>query len=314
MPTTQAVVVDPASPGRFVIREFPAPDPLPNQALVRVKAISLNRGEIRYSMAAPAGRRPGWDLAGIVERSAPDGSGPKPGTRVVGMLDLGSWAQLVAVPTYALAELPDNVSFAQAATLPVAGLTALHSLYKGGFLLEQPVLITGATGGTGDFACQLAKLAGSRVVATVRSKDREKFVRDNGADEVVIGDDPSPAAQFGPYPLIIDSIAGPHFGKILAMLATRGTCVIFGATAGAEPTINAAKFYQTGSTTLYGFILFHELKTEPAGVGLSRLVALLSANKLKPHIDLEESWAKIADIAKKLMDRSFTGKAVLHLD
>ena len=129
--TMRAVVVDPSSADHFVIREFPAPAPLPDEAVVRVNAISLNRGEVRYALSAPAGRRPGWDLAGVVEQAAANGAGPKAGQRVVGMLNVGSWAQRVAVPTNALAELPENVSFAQAATLPVAGLTALHSMYKG---------------------------------------------------------------------------------------------------------------------------------------------------------------------------------------
>src|SRR5258706_10288139 len=134
---TRAVVVDPSVAQRFVIKEVEDPQPLPNQAIVKVHAVSVNRGEVRYSMSAPAGRRPGWDLAGVVEKAATDGSGPKEGARVVGLASLGSWAQRVAVPTNALAELPENVSFEVAATLPVAGLTALHSLYKGGFLVNK---------------------------------------------------------------------------------------------------------------------------------------------------------------------------------
>ena len=242
MRTTKAVVVDPAAPGRFVISDFPAPEATPSQAIVRVKAVSINRGEVRYSMSAPAGRRPGWDLAGIVEKAAADGTGPKEGSRVVGMLSLGSWAQLVAVPTDALAKLPDAVSFEVASTLPVAGLTALHSLYKGGFLLGKTILVTGATGGTGDFTIQLAKLGGAKVVALTRSKERESIGREFGADHVVVGDDLAPAAALGPYNLIIDSVGGPSFGKIVEMLAHGGVAVVFGATAGSEVSFNASKF------------------------------------------------------------------------
>ena len=93
---------------------------------------------------ASTGWRPGWDLAGTVELEAEDGSGPRTGRRVVGLLPSGAWAEVVAVPTHSLAELPDTVSFAQAATLPVAGLTALYGLEQGGGLLGQRVLITGA--------------------------------------------------------------------------------------------------------------------------------------------------------------------------
>jgi NADPH:quinone reductase-like Zn-dependent oxidoreductase len=314
METTKAVVVDPAAPGRFVIGDFPGPVPLADQAVVRVRAVSVNRGEVRYSMSAPAGRRPGWDLAGVVEQAAADGSGPKVGSRVVGLMSLGSWAQRVAVPTNALAEIPANVSYEAASTLPVAGLTALHILYKGGFLLGKKVLVTGATGGTGDFSIQLAKLGGATVVALTRSKEREAIVREFGADHVVVGDDLSPAAALGPFDLIIDSVSGPAFGNTVEMLASRGVHVIFGATAGAQITFNASKFYLAGGASIYGFILFKELSIEPASVGLKILGDLVAAGKLRPRIEVVENWKKVAEITQQLTDRKFVGKAVLTID
>src|SRR5436190_20156382 len=189
MSTNLAVVVDPEAPGRLVIRPVPEPTADRDEALVRVHAISLNRGEVRRSGMAAAGWRPGWDLAGIVERSPADGQGPSVGTRVVGFLPEGAWAQRVVVPRNALAELPDKVTFSQAATFPVAGLTALHALGKGGPLLAKRVLVTGATGGVGDFAVQLARLAGAHVSAVVRRNDQAAAVRQLGAHEVVVGDE-----------------------------------------------------------------------------------------------------------------------------
>ena len=94
---------------------------------------------------SPAGARPGWDFAGVVEGGAADGSGPPPGTRVVGLLPSGAWAERVRAAGDWLAPLPDGVSDAQAACLPVAGLTALHALRQGGLLLGRKVLIDGAT-------------------------------------------------------------------------------------------------------------------------------------------------------------------------
>src|SRR5438445_3176874 len=182
-----AVVVDPDAPGRLVIRSVPEPSPDRSEVIVRVRAISLNRGEVRRSGMAAAGWRPGWDLAGVVERAAADGSGPGVGTRVVGFLPEGAWAQRVAVPKNALAELPDKVTFAQAATFPVAGLTALLALGKGGLLLGRRVLVTGATGGVGDFAVQLARLAGAPVTANVRRADQGPAVRQLGAHDEVVG-------------------------------------------------------------------------------------------------------------------------------
>jgi NADPH:quinone reductase len=93
---------------------------------------------------ADVGFNPGWDLAGTIERAAADGTGPQASARVVGLLASGAWAELVAVPTNSLAELPEGVSFELAATLPVAGLTALYALEKGGGLVGRSVLVTGA--------------------------------------------------------------------------------------------------------------------------------------------------------------------------
>jgi len=132
MATNQDVVVDQKVPGKLIIRDIAMPRLLPSEALVRVSAISLNRGETRRSIQIEDGWRPGWDLAGVVEQAAADGSGPHTGGRVVGFLPDGAWAQYVAAPSHALAPLPDAVTFAQAATLPVAGLTAFYALAQRG--------------------------------------------------------------------------------------------------------------------------------------------------------------------------------------
>src|SRR4029077_10619593 len=130
----RAVVVDPSLPDRLGIREVSLRDPDRDEVVVRVTAISLNRGETRSALQAEPGWRPGWDFAGIVETAAADGSGPEPGTRVVGILPSGAWAERVNCRSHAVAVLPEAVSDAQAATLPVAGLTALHALRQGGLL------------------------------------------------------------------------------------------------------------------------------------------------------------------------------------
>jgi NADPH:quinone reductase len=309
--SNRAVVVDPEAPGRLAIRTVADPATDRGEALVRVRAISLNRGEVRRAGMAPAGWRPGWDLAGTVERPAADGSGPRAGARVVGLLPEGAWAERVAVPTHALAELPDKVTFSQAATFPVAGLTALHALGKGGLLLGRRVLITGATGGVGDFAVQLARLAGAHVSASARRADQAPALRQWGAHEVVVGDE-IPAAP--KYDLIIESVGGRTLGTALGALARGGLCVTLGVSASAEVTFDTRAFFATGRTTLYGFYIFSELGSEPASVGLRRLADLVEAGQLAPHISLEQPWEEIGQIAQDLMARRFPGKAVLTLE
>src|ERR1700675_4192398 len=308
MNANRAVVVDPEAPGRLVIRPVAEPVPDRGEVVVRVRAISLNRGEVRRSGMAEAGWRPGWDLAGEVERAAADGSGPKAGARIVGLLPEGAWAERVAVPAHALAELPDKVTFSQAATFPVAGLTALHALTKRGLLLGRRVLVTGATGGVGDFAVQLARLAGAHVTASARRADQVPALQQLGAHEVVVGDEIPPSPK---YDLVIESVGGRTLGTALAALPRGGVCVTLGVSASADVTFDTRTFFATGRATLYGFYLFTELGSEPASLGLRRLADLVAAGQLAPHISLERPWAEISQVAKDLMDRRFPGKAVL---
>ena len=139
------------------ISEVPEPRPTANEALVRVEATSLNRGEVSRAKNAPAGHQVGWDVFGVVERAAESGAGPSAGTTVLGLVDNGAWAELVAVPVDYLAPVPGGVTPAQAACLPLAGMTAFRALALGGFPAGKSVLITGASGGVGHLAVQLAR-------------------------------------------------------------------------------------------------------------------------------------------------------------
>jgi NADPH:quinone reductase-like Zn-dependent oxidoreductase len=309
----KAVVVDPNAPGRLALGEVAEPTPAPSEAVVRVAAVSLNLGEIRNAQRAPAGARIGWDLAGTVERAAADGTGPREGARVVGMLGTGAWAEAVAVPTHALAELPMEVSFAQAATLPIAGLTALLVLERTTGLLGRRVLITGASGGVGVFACRLARLSGAHVVGLIRQARYEALVREAGAHEVVVGEDATGAAEHGPYRLIAESVGGRVLSQSLEMLGPDGVCVSFGTSSGADVAFNIWSLNRTVRGTLYGFLIFNELGHEPASVGLARLATLVAEERLRPHIDVEAPWTDVGSVTQQLLDRKIAGKAVLRI-
>jgi NADPH:quinone reductase-like Zn-dependent oxidoreductase len=217
----------------------------------------------------------------------------------------------VAVPKNALAVLPDKVTFSQAATFPVAGLTALLALGKSGSILGKHVLVTGATGGVGDFAVQLARLGGAHVTASVRRADQVPAVRALGAHDVIVGDEIPRSPK---HDLIIESVGGKTLGSALAALERAGVCVTLGVSASAETTFDAREFFVAGRTTLYGFYLFTEFGNEPASVGLRRLAELVAAGQLAPHISVERPWTDIAPVAQDLMARRYPGKAVLTLD
>jgi NADPH:quinone reductase-like Zn-dependent oxidoreductase len=313
--TIRAIVVDQTAPGRLAIKPVELRDPDRDEVAVRVTAISLNRGETRRALQqAEPGWRPGWDFAGVVETEARDGSGPQGGTRVVGLLPNGAWAERVNCRSHAVAALPDAVSDAQAATLPVAGLTALHALRQGGLLLGRKVLVDGATGGVGHFACQLALAAGAIVWGHVRREEQRAQVAEWCGGRAIVGRDLSAAKGEGPYWLMVDSLGGSALSAALGMLAPNGTCVTLGISEAGISNIESRSFFGTGGALLYGLTLFHELMSvERGGIGLALLADEIAAGRLKPQIAVEAGWNEIGAIAQRLIDRDFTGKAVLHI-
>jgi NADPH2:quinone reductase len=313
--TIRAIVVDPAALGRLAIKPVELRDPDRDEVGVRVTAISLNRGETRRAtQVAEPGWRPGWDFAGIVETEAADGSGPKAGSRVVGLLPNGAWAERVNCRGHAVAALPDAVSDAQASTLPVAGLTALHALRQGGLLLGRKVLVDGASGGVGHLACQLANAAGAYVWGHVRRAEQREVVAAWCGGRVVVGRELSAAKDHAPYWLIVDSVGGSALQAALGMLAPNGTCVTLGVSEGPTVTFESRDLFSIGGARLYGLTLFHELMSvERAGIGLALLAGLIETGKLTPQIAIEAGWGEIGAIARRLIDRDFTGKAVLHI-
>ncbi|HEY3329693.1 MAG TPA: zinc-binding dehydrogenase [Capsulimonadaceae bacterium] len=309
----RAVVVDQNVPGKLVIREVDEPAAGPSDAIVAVAATSLNLGEVRYSQGWETGTHVGWDLAGIVEVAAADGSGPSVGSRVAGFIARGAWAQKVAIPASALGVVPATVSFTQAATLPVAGLTAYHALKQRGDLLGRKVLITGASGGVGHFAVQLAKAAGAFTVALLRSESKRGLVAAAKPDAIVVSADAKAAAQFGPYDLVVEAVGGETFAAALTMLAKDGVLVTFGATSSSEVTFPLGSFFGNGGNKIYGLTLFHEVVAEPAGIGLGVLGRLVADGRVVPHVDIETSWDNVADIAQQMLAGKIQGKAVMTI-
>jgi NADPH:quinone reductase len=312
----RAVVIDPRSPQRVGFRTVESPVPRATEALVSVKAISVNRGEVVYRVRGEAGTRLGWDLAGIVAQPAAEGPGPARGTRVVGLLRSGAWAEQAAVPVNALAELDASVTFTQAAALPTAGLTALTAIEHGGSLIARTVLVTGASGGVGLIACRLASLAGALVVGQVRQSRYAPLVREAGADHVVVDDSVAAAEPSGPYHLIIEQLGGQALAEAMTQLAAGGTCVSVGVAtgpAGYEVPVDMARMRRAPGAGLRILNLYHELEREPASAGLQRLIRLAGAGKLAPHLGAEADWREIGQVAQALIDRRFPGKAVLHV-
>ena len=227
---------------------------------------------------------------------------------MVGLADEGGWAELAALPKDRLAVLPDDVSFEAASTLPVAGLTALRALEVGGPLLGRRVLITGAAGGVGRYAIQLAHRAGAHVTAVVRNAERGEGLRELGADELITELEP----EGEPFDLLLESVGGASLAAALTRVAPQGTVVAFGASSPEPTTFDVSGFYGRGGSRLYGLRVFDELARHRSGVrDLTLLVNELAAGRLDPQIDFVTSWEDVDTAIDALIDRRVAGKAVL---
>ena len=277
-----------------------------SEALIQVRATALNFGEVHFidHMRKP-GEVPGWDAAGVVVQTAADGSGPPVGSRVVGLHGAGGWAERRAVPTENLAVLPDSVDFGPAAALPVAGVTALQSLRALGPVVGRRVLITGASGGVGRFAVQLAARAGAHVIAAVGSTARGAGLTALGATEVVVG----LADVAEPVSGVLDNVGGPLLAEAFSLLDDGGSLQSIGMASNQPSTIDFEVERRTGvRKRLEPFTV-----RTPFGPDLAYLVELLAAGELDPQIGLRTSWNDVSEAAEALLDRRVAGKAVLDV-
>ena len=289
------------------MRQVAEPQTAPNEALIEVRAFSLNRGELRLFQARPEGWRPGQDISGVVLKPAADGSGPPPGTRVVALTDNAGWAERAEVPSHRMAALPDNACFEAAATLPVAGLTALRTLRHGAPLLGKRVLITGAAGGVGHLAVQIAARSGARVTAVVGSRERGRHIR--GAAEIVDGVE---KAQ-GRFALILESAGGASLAAAIARIEARGTIVIFGNSSGEPTSVTFRDFAEHPNARIQSFSYFTSEPEDRFAPDLALLASLVGDGSLKPAL-AENSWRDLAKVGPELRDRRVAGKAVFRID
>lgn len=302
----RAVINTPDADQPVEFTEAEQPVPAANEAVVAVRAFSVNRGELALLAIRPHGWRPGQDVAGVVVEGAADGSGPQPGTRVVGMVDNAGWSEAAAVDVSRLAVLPDAVSMEQAAALPMAGITALRTLRFGGSLLGRRVLITGANGGVGRFHIQLAALSGAEVTAvTTRAEQVEKELKALGATEVVA----EVADASGSFDLIEESVGGTALSAALTKVAPKGTIVVLGASSGEKAAINVYDFLGHEGVRLQNYMSY--AATDPTDVDLRILTDLVAAGKLVADPGTTADWSTLGETVKRMRERALPGGKVV---
>ncbi|MGW5644692.1 zinc-binding dehydrogenase [Saccharopolyspora sp. NPDC003752] len=302
----RALIHDPTAPAGLRIADTEPPVAADSQVLVEVHAVSLNFGELAYlTQQRGPGEIPGCDAAGIVVRPAADGSGPPVGTRVSSFDFQGGWAELRAIDTSDLATVPESVEFGAASALPAAGVTALQALRRLGPVVGRRVLITGASGGVGRFAVQLATRAGAHVIASVGSPARGDGLAELGAAEVVVGLDGITAPVFG----LLDNVGGSHLAEGFGLLGDGGIALSIGQASREPTTIDfEGERVRGGLKRLEPFIV-----RKPFGPDLAYLTSLLAKGLLDPQIGWRGPWDRASEAAAALLGRRIPGKAVLDI-
>lgn len=306
----RALLVDSSAPSGLRLGETADPEPAPHEALVRVTATSLNYGETAHRTEAPDGTVLGWDAAGVIERAAADGSGPAAGTPVVTFGEAGGWAELRAVHTGLIGIPPTGADPAALSTLPVAGGSALRALRRIGDTLGRRILITGATGGVGRYAVQLARLGGAHVIASTSDPDTHgDALRALGAHEVIAG----PEAVAEPVHGVVDLVGGPQLVAAYDTLAAHGTLVSVGHVTGQPETFPFGALYGDAGRHDRSIVTFFLLERPDLGPDLTWLAERLAAGDLDPQISWRGSWDHAEEAVTALLDRRLHGKAVLDI-
>lgn len=300
----KALVVNPDAPAAVAFADIDEPSPAADQAVVEVRHVSVNFGEMWYAATLPAGTVMGYDAAGVVVAAAADGSGPPVGSRVAAF-GPGAWARRAVFGTDSIAPVPDTVDLADAAAIPMVGITALRTLRAVGSVLGKRVMVTGASGGVGRAAIQLAARAGGHVVAVVGSEARGAGLAELGAAEVVVGMD-----EVGePVDVVMENLGGPYLVKAWQLLAPGGNLQSIGWASKELAVIPVNGLFSLGAAkTLQTFAD----PSRPAA-DMSALLALVAKGRLSAEVGWRGGWEQLAEASEALFGRTVPGKVVLDV-
>jgi NADPH:quinone reductase-like Zn-dependent oxidoreductase len=296
--------------------------------VIKVRAASLNAfdsyvirdswlGRLIFGLRKPRDTRLGQDVAGQVVAVGKKVTQFKPGDEVFG-ISRGALAEYARTFERALVAKPPNVSFEQAASLPLAGLTALQGLREGKIQPGQKVLINGATGGVGTFAVQIAKSFGAEVTA-VCSTSKVDLVRSIGADHVIdyTKEDFTKSSQR--YDVIFDNVCNHSFTERRRVLNPKGICVLAGmggaGVKGGEAIGRiAGNLFIARGLSSFTDQKFAQYRTKSSKQDLTILGELVEAGKLRPVIDRTYKLSDAAEALRYLNEGHARGKIIINVE
>ena len=311
------------SPDVLRCEEIEKPVAGDNEVLIKVRAASANPLDWRLMRGAPflirvlAGlhkpkiKRLGRDVAGRVEAVGRDVTRFKPGDSVFGTCR-GAFAEYACAPESELVLKPDKVTFEQAASLPVAALTALQGLRDQGHIQPgQKVLINGAAGGVGTFAVQVAKSFGAEVTAVCSTRNVD-MVRSIGADRVIDYTQKDFTKMGQRYDLLLECVGNCSLSACRRVLNPSCICVIAGAPKELWPILGRAlKAPVLSRCVSQKFVMFMARVRKEDLIALGELVA---AGKVTPVIDRRYSLSEVPEAIRYLEAGHARGKVVITLE
>jgi NADPH2:quinone reductase len=311
-------------PEALVYEDVDDPRPGPGQAVVRIEAAGLNFIDVYhrtgfYKLPTPPPFTLGQEAAGTVTAVGDGVTEPAVGDRVAYCGVQGSYAELAAVPAARLVKLPDGVSTRQGAAVMLQGMTA-HYLACTTWPLRpgDSCLVHACAGGVGQLLCQIAKLRGAHVFATVSTEEKAQLARECGADEVILYTrqdfeaEVKRATAGRGVQVVYDGVGRTTFDKSLACLVPRGLMALFGQSSGAVPPIDPGRLAAHGSLFLTRPTLFHYIATrDELTARAGDLFGWLAAGKLQLRIGAELPLRDAAEAHRALEGRQTTGKVLL---
>lgn len=314
-------------PQGLTVERLPEPVLKPGQALVSVKAIGLNfadtlitRGKYQYKPELPFS--PGAEIAGIVEDISDPASGISPGQRVMAYVNWGGAAEKIAVDVQALIAIPDDVPMTVAAGLSVTYGTAMHGLRDRGCLSEgETVVVTGAAGGAGQAAIEIAKLMNARVVAVASSPEKCEIAIRAGADTAILfpgGDLKTEIRALtggNGADVVYDCIGGQAAEPMVRALAWQGRFLVVGFAAGEIPKIPLNLLLLRGAE-MAGVFWGESVRRDPARhrANMLQLLDWVAAGQLSPRIHATYPLERIVEALGVLERREATGKVVVTIE
>lgn len=292
------------------------------QALIRVRATGLNgadRAQIAGFYPPPPeagvpGDIPGMELAGEVVSSAAPVPRFEPGTRVMAIVAGAAQAEYAVVEERQLMPVPELLGWSEAGAFPEVFLTAYDAIVsQGGLHSGQRLLVNGAGGGVGTAAVQLGHALGADVTASVRNEKNRAAVEGLGADRALAPDD---AFEHGPYDVILELVGAPNLPDDLKSLATWGTVVIIGVSAGIDGALDLRRLMTTRGTVRASTLRYRstEEKALLAREIEASVLPLVADGRLRVPIEAEFPLAEVAAAYERFNAGGHLGKIVLRCD